>query len=158
MRRRDREQQQLEAVVCAPGVQSRLPELFCQATNHPAPQHRDPHVKLAEQVPHEAAHLHAIMGGGPKVPYALPLNVSPDARLTCTGTQSTSGRRPEVGMPNPPTGKPTPPSWGSSSAASSEWPGWSAQTESTAIRCPSRVDSSQADSRNHPERLWTDGS
>jgi hypothetical protein len=56
--------------VCAPGVKSRLPELFCQATNRPAPQHREPHVKLAGQLPHEYSHTHAIMGGGPKVPYA----------------------------------------------------------------------------------------
>jgi hypothetical protein len=113
----------LEAVVCAAAVKSRLPELFCQATNRPAPQHREPHVKLAGQLPLEYEHPHAIMGGGPKVPYALVLNASSDARLTSTGTQSTSGRRPEVGMPNPPTGKPTPPSWALSSAASSEWPG-----------------------------------
>jgi hypothetical protein len=147
--RQDRAQRQLDGVVCAATVKSRLPELFCQAFMPQASSSQQPsrpHVKPAAQLPHEPAHSHAIMGGGGKIPYVRPPNASPCAWLTSADTQSTSGRRPEVGTPSPPTGKATRPSWASSSPASSEWPGQSAQTESTVTRCPSRADSSQADS------------
>jgi hypothetical protein len=149
VRRRDRAQQQLDAVVCASAVKSRLPELFCQAFMPQASssqQHSRPHVKPAAPLPHEPAHSHAIMGGGGKIPYGCPPDAPPGARLTSADTPSTSGHRPEVGTPSPPTGKATRPSWAWSLPASSEWPGRSAQTESTATRCPNRVDSSPADS------------
>ena len=122
------------------------------SAKHLCPNRLAPHliatsVKLAGQHPHETTRYLAIMGGGGnKVPYALFLNASPGAQLTPLDTQSTSGRRPEVGTHNPRTGKATRPSWALSSAASLEWPGWSAPTSNTATRCPNRVDSSPADS------------
>ena len=112
-----------------------------------APQHRNLTTSSPDNHPHQSALHIAIMGGGGKIPYARLPNAYREQRLTCPDTQSTSGRRPVVGTPNPPTGKPTPPSWASSSAASSEWHGWSAQTESTATRCPSRAASFPADSK-----------
>jgi hypothetical protein len=123
--RRGRAQRQLDGVVCVAVKSSRLPELFCQAfmpqasSSHPP----RPHVKPAP-LPHEPAHAIAIMGGGGnKIPYVCGPNASPCASLTAADTPSTSGRRPEVGTPSPPTGKATRPSWAWCSLASSEWPG-----------------------------------
>jgi len=72
-----------------------------------------PHHHLHRRQPRQSALQLAIMGGGDKIPYAHSPNGFRAAGLTAADTQSTSGRQPEVGTLNPPTGKPTRPSWAS---------------------------------------------